>query len=91
MHSRSAPLAALAILFGAFFSAGTAEAVSYILEVHEPIGGDLFQRYVYVCPDCTVAQHQAVTPPTGSVLQRPAQALYSSGSVVRPADSRSRR
>lgn len=80
----SALVSAAALLALALGAAAPVRATSFILEVHDPIGPDPFTRYVYVCLQCTVAQHEAVTPPEGLVLQRAAQGMYSSASAVLP-------
>lgn len=79
------PYSAAATAAIAFLLSAPAGAVNFILEVHDPIGADFFARYVYACPACSVADHEAVTPPAGITLQRAAQGLYDSSSVVFPS------
>lgn len=76
-------LAALGILAGAA-ALPAAAAPEYILEVQQPTGENAFARNVYLCPDCTLEQFDAVIPPVDFVKAAPKLFVANASSSVPP-------
>ena len=78
------PWLAAALILAGTGALPAAAAPEYILEVQQSTGENVFARNVYVCPDCTLEQFAAVTPPVGFVKKDPKLRVPDASSSVLP-------